>query len=53
MKSEGHTYNTFDLNPPSANPWMAHVFYIPVPEPSTATLIVFGVCSVLLRRKHD
>lgn len=52
MKYAGHTYNTFDLNPPSANPWMASVFYIPVPEPSTSFLCIIGVYTLLLRRKH-
>ena len=47
---DAHTYETFDLNPPTATPWRP--FAVAVPEPSTAILALLGTCLLLKRRKN-
>ncbi len=49
-----HTYEKADLNPPTNKDWAPSMFYaynVPIPEPTTAMLLIFGACALLARRK--
>ena len=45
-----YTYQTFDINPPTAGIWHPYDFYA-VPEPKSWLLMLFGMGILLLRRK--
>ena len=49
-----HTYEKADLNPPTNKDWAPPTFYaynVPIPEPTTAMLLIIGACALLAKRK--